>query len=150
MGKSAEGGTERLAPAVRVTIRVVSEEPRAVFMFSEDPLPDVFTSLAAAAGDMEAVDVEEGVYHALFTLDGRVVRFGTADGRVLLEVTDERDPDDLRRRLREWCERGHLESDPDDLEAVANELLRREWEARWPKRPWWLSNLIHGVRPPQV
>lgn len=122
----------------------------AVFVFGDDPLPGVFTSLAEAAGDMEAIDVENGEYHALYTLDGRVVRMSTASGGVRLEVTDERNVTDLRRRLREWADRGALASDPDDPVAVANELLQGHWDARWPKRPRWLSRRIHGAGPPEL
>jgi hypothetical protein len=122
----------------------------AVFVFGEDPLPGVFTSLADAAGDMEAIDVANGEYHALYTVDGHVVRMSGASGYVRLEVTDERNVADLRRRLREWAARGDLASDPDDLVAVANELLRGQSEARWPKRPRWLSRRIHGASPPEI
>jgi hypothetical protein len=65
---------------------------------------------------MEALDVENGEYHVLYTLEGRVV----------------------------------LTSDPVDFVAVANEVLRREWNSRWPKRPKWLSRRIHGEHPPQI
>ena len=128
----------------------MSDQPRAVFVFGEDPLPGVYTSLAMAAAAMEAIDVKNGEYHVLYTLDGRVVRTSTRGQRVLLEVTDARDEDDLRSRLRDWSERGHLTSDPDDLVAVANEMLRGEWDARWPKRPKWLSRRIHGDSPAQI
>jgi hypothetical protein len=126
------------------------EESPAVFVFDEDPLPSVYPSLLAAAADMEAVFVDDGVYDALYTVDGRVVSAGTEDGRVVLTVTDARDAHDLRRRLSEWCERGRLASDPADPVAVANELLRRQWDSRWPKRPGWLSRRMHGEHPPQI
>jgi hypothetical protein len=51
---------------------------------------------------------------------------------------------------RDRSERGHLTSDPADLVAVANELLRGQWNSRWPKRPKWLSRRIHGAHPPQI
>jgi hypothetical protein len=125
-------------------------ERDAVFVFGEDPLPGVFTSMAEAAGDMETLDVENGEYHALYSVDGCRVRVSTASGSVRLEVTDERDVADLRRRLREWAAVGHLASDPDDLVAVANELLRDQWDVRWPKRPGWLSRRVHGAGPPEL
>jgi hypothetical protein len=129
---------------------VASDDPGAVFVFSEDPVPIVFTSLADAAGQMEAIDVDSGEYQTLYTLDGRVVRASTRGQRVILEVSTERDEDDLRRRLTEWSDTGHLTSDPGDLVAVANELLRDEWDGRWPKRPRWLSRRLHGDGPAQI
>ena len=76
-----------------------------VFVFSEDPLPQAFRSLADAEAEMEAIDVESGEYKAVYTLDGRIVSAATADNRVVLKVTAERDEADLDWRLREWAKR---------------------------------------------
>jgi hypothetical protein len=134
-------------PAERL---LLSGAPCPVFVFGEDPVPGVFLSVANAAGHMEAIDVRDGEYHAAYTIDGRVVTISTVGERVVLDVTEERDMAGLRRRLRTWHERGNLMSDPDDLVAIANELLRGEWETRWPKRPRWLSRHMHGAEPPQI
>ncbi len=70
---------------------------------------------------------------------------------VRLEVTEERNVEDLRDRLRTWAARSDLAADPDtDLVGVANELLRGQWESEWPRRPRWLARRLRGDAPPQV
>jgi hypothetical protein len=58
-----------------------------VFIFSNDPLPQAFRSLPDAEAEMEAIDVENGEYEAIYTLDGRIVRAATASNRVVLQVS---------------------------------------------------------------
>jgi hypothetical protein len=123
----------------------------AVFVFSDDPLPQAFRSLADAEGYMEAIDVENGEYEAIYTLDGRVVTAATASDRVVLTVSAERDEDDLDGRLREWAKHAPELGDLlEDRVAVANRLLLDEWAVRWPKRPKWLARRLHGDEPPQI
>src|SRR5918996_3924780 len=94
-----------------------------VFVFSEDPLPQAFRSLADAEAEMEAIDVESGEYKAVYTLDGRIVSAATADNRVVLKVTAERDEADLGLRLREWAKRApELNDLLGDRVATANQL----------------------------
>ena len=122
----------------------------AVFVFSsDDPAPLAFSSVAHAAGWMEAIDVEDGGYEAIYTVDGDVVDISTEGDRVVLTVTPERQAGVLRRRLRPWVNRMQLSTDPDDLAAVANEMLVLEWETRRPKRPAWLDRWLHGKGPPE-
>jgi hypothetical protein len=120
----------------------------AVFVFSsDDPAPLAFSSVAHAAGWMEAIDVEDGGYEAIYTVDGNVVDIATEGDRVVLTVTREKQEAALRRRIRPWVNRMQLGADPDDLTAVASEMLAREWEARRPKRPAWLDRWLHGKGP---
>ena len=122
-----------------------------VFVFSEDPLPQAFRSLADAEAEMEAIDVENGEYKAVYTLDGRIVSAATADNRVVLKVTAERDEADLDWRLREWAKRApELNDLLGDRVATANQLLLDEWEVRWPQHPKWLARRLHGEEPPQI
>jgi hypothetical protein len=72
----------------------------AVFVFDDDPLPSVYTSIGHAEADLEAFLVTEGLLEAVYTLDGRIVRATPDDQYVRLAVTEERHLDDLRRRLR--------------------------------------------------
>jgi len=122
----------------------------AVFVFTKDDDLNVFVSLDDAAGWMEAIDVDDGEYPALFTLDGRLVNARTEDQSVRLSVTGEQDEAALHLRLQDYRRRVGLTSAPEDTRAVANELLRLEWEHRWPKRPAWLSRRLHGEGPRQV
>jgi hypothetical protein len=115
-----------------------------VFVFADDGL-NVFENLDHLRGWIEGVDIENGVYEAIFTLDGHVVRAAANGADAVLTVTETVDEADLKRRVRRYGKR--FESDPDDLRAVANELLDREWDARWPKHPRWLSRRLHGERP---
>lgn len=134
---------------IRDSIRV-PEAVRPIFVFGDEPAPMVFPSLGSVIGWMEAIDVDNGVYEALYTLDGHVVTATTSGNNLILEVSPERNEADLRQRIRRSASGGHVSSDPDDLTAVANEFLRARWDNRWPKRPRWLSRRIHGDGPQQV
>ena len=80
-----------------------------------------------------------------------MVKPATTDaGRVTLTVTDERDEASLLHGLDECGSRYRLSSPADDVVAVANELLRREWKSRWPRRPRWLSRRLYGDGPTQL
>lgn len=118
-----------------------------VFVFADDGL-HVFPTLGDVIGYVEAPDVEEGVYEAMFTLDGKVIEARTQKLDVELTVTGKSDVEALVRRLRKQRHRFH--SDPEDLRGVANEILAADWEARWPKRPRWLDRRLHGDLPPQI
>jgi hypothetical protein len=125
---------------------------RAVFVFDQDGDVMAFPSVEDAAGEMEAVDVDAGEYAALYALDGRIVT-ATIDAErvmVILTVEEQRDEAGLRQRLLDARERVGLTSPPDDLAAIANELLRLEWEHRWPKWPRWLARRLHGQGPHAV
>jgi hypothetical protein len=123
-------------------------EPRAaepVFVFADDGL-NVFADLDALLGWIEAPDVEDGVYEAIFTVSGEVIEAQASGRHVVLKPTGRVELSDLQQRVRASADR--FSSDPADLQAVAHEMLRADWEARWPKRPRWLARRLHGD-PPQ-
>ena len=123
----------------------------AVLLFDVDGYVSAFPSVEEAAAWMEPNDVLDGEYAAVFTLDGHVVTPTTTDAhRVTLTVTEERDATALRHRLKVTASRYGLASPSDDVLAVANELLRREWQSRWPTRPRWLSRRLYGDGPTQL
>lgn len=128
----------------------VRSDVGAVFVLTRDDDLMVFVSLDDAAGWMEAIDVDDGEYPALFTLDARLVTASTEDQRVNLTVTEEHDEPALRQRLRKYLQRVGWTSLPESPRAVANELLRLQWEHRWPRRPAWLSRRLFGDGPRQV
>jgi hypothetical protein len=118
-----------------------------VFVFADDGL-SVFQSLGHFLSWVEWQDVEDGVYDGVFSLDGDVIRLEAKDEDVHATVTDRSGLDDLQRRLVD--SRDRFESDPTDLRAVASELLKQEWDARWPKRPRWLDRRLHGDGPSEL
>jgi hypothetical protein len=120
-----------------------------LFVFALDGV-DAFPSVEDAAASMEAIDVDNGEYPALFTLDGRIVTATASNNDVMLTITDRRDESDLDRRLHEWAPRIGLTSPPEDRRAVANELMRLDWELRWPKWPRWLARRLHRAAPPRI
>jgi hypothetical protein len=129
----------------------VSDDFLAVFVFSsDDPAPIIFPSVSHAAGWMEAIDVADGGYDAVFMLDGRVVEVTTDRDRVVLTPTARQDEAGLRERIRNSPVLPHSDADREDLVAYANATLRAEWEARWPKRPRWLARRLHGEGPLQI
>jgi hypothetical protein len=132
-----------------------------VFVFAnDDPLPMAFGSTTAAAGYVELIDVENGVYDkidplsgrrgAIYAVDGRVIHALVGDGTVELVITSRHDVGDLRSRLAEAAERGLVTGDPNDPVAVARALLQAQWDSRWPRRPRWLDRRLHGDTPPAV
>jgi hypothetical protein len=125
--------------------------PRAVFVFALDSEPFVFTSLEAASGWMEAVDVRDGEYLALFTDEGRVIRAAaTPKFKVVLTLTDEYDLLTFRDLLRERCPDVKWQGQPGEVLALGNALLEQEWRKRWPRRPRWLDARLHGESPPTL
>ena len=76
----------------------------AVFVFDSDGDLDVFSSLGAAEGYMEAGDVEDGEYGDAFLHDGTVVKMGVTDERLVLTPSAVRDAGRLDRAIDE-CQR---------------------------------------------
>ena len=110
-------------------------------------------SESEAAGCMGAIDVDDGEYDAAYLVDGTVLQILAPDGRdapVVLQRTDEHDPDALLGRIR-TCQRVNGRSaDVSDLFASANDVRQREWERGWPRRPRWLARRLHGSGPERL
>jgi hypothetical protein len=128
-----------------------AQESVPILAFDRDGYPYAFLSLEEACGELEAIDVVAGEYEA-FTLDGRRVRAWGDErrGEVHLEVTDLRELDRLRALVGEAHDRLGFTSDREQPVAVANELLARQWNERWPRWPSWLHRRTHRGAPPQV
>jgi hypothetical protein len=122
----------------------------AVFVFDREGDLNVFPSLRAASGWLEAVDVDGGEYPAAFLDDGSVVEMSTADQCVVLTATATRDLPRLDRLLTEYQHRVGTGVGGGSARDFANDWLRAEWEQQWPKRPTWLARRLHGDHPPQV
>ena len=129
----------------------MQENPTAVLIFDRDGEVWAFPRIEDAADSMDARAVLDGEFEAAFTLDGQVVAItGIRDGPVSLNVTDENDQAALREFLRGSQTRMGFTSDPQDPVAVANELIRLDWERRGPHLPKWLRRRLYGGQPPPV
>jgi len=129
----------------------MQEKPTAVLIFDRDGEAWAFPRIEDAADSMDSRAVLDGEYEAAFTLNGHVVAInGIRNGPVSLKVTDESDDAALRDFLHASQSRMGFTSDADDPVAVANELIRLEWERRSPHLPKWLRRPLYGDQPPQV
>lgn len=119
-----------------------------VFVFADDGV-QFFRSIDEAAGWVEAIDVEAGVYEAFVGLDGeRLLPRVVEEFQVVLEPSGSPDPDALVTLLeRARDSYGGFTSDPTEPRSVANELLAQVWEMRWPRWPRWLDRRLHGDGP---
>jgi hypothetical protein len=132
----------------------MTEDPRGLFVFERGGDLSVFPSISAARAYMEAIDVANGEYEALFAVDGRIVTVSarddaTAADDITFTVTSKRGDTELDRRLAEY-RRASSRVLPEDRLAFANAILLWEWESRWPKRPRWLARRLHGDGPVQL
>jgi hypothetical protein len=121
-----------------------------VFVFEPNGDMHVFASEDHAAGWLEAIDVENGEYAAAYLHDGTVVDLATANERVILRRTNRHELQGLMIRLRAYRRATGQHEEVGDLVAFANDVLRREWEGRWPRPPRWLKRWFPGRGPMQV
>lgn len=129
----------------------MAENPTAVLIFDRDGEAWAFPRIEDAADSMDSRAVLDGEYEAAFTLDGHVVAInGIRNGPVSLKVTDESDEAALGEFLRGSQIRTGFTSDAADPAAVANELIRMEWERRSPHLPKWVRRRLYGDQPPEV
>lgn len=78
--------------------------PGALFVAADEPLL-VYPSATAAARDLEAIDVDDGVYPAAYGPNGEPYRIGSEGNRVIIERTGEPSrPDELRLLLLRYLE----------------------------------------------
>lgn len=118
-----------------------------LLVFTRDGDLLVFPTQEHAAGYIEAIDVAAGEYPAAFSPDGRRVQITTSGEDIAFSPATP-DAEGLKRNLERYL--GRPVSPTDDPEQVANDWLRDEWAASWPRRPGWLHRLVHGAEPPTV
>jgi hypothetical protein len=124
---------------------------RAVFIFEDYDL-SVQRSVDEAAAAVETIDVDNGEYD-FFTDDGTVLAGDTAGGRVTLRPTDDRDPDELRRRLHAHLTHPRVGMDgalAEDPLRAAQAILDAEWQHRSFQWFPWLDHRLHGNGPRRV
>ena len=98
-------------------------------------------SLTDAENYFEAIDVENDEFD-FFAGDGTVIDSAVRDGRVVLTLTGEHRPEELRARLRTYLSQPRVAMDPalaDDPIALGVLLLERE---RVGEHSGWLSRLF--------
>lgn len=120
----------------------------AVFVGTRDGDLEVYADAAAAAGDLEAVDVQDGEYPFACRVDGAVLAIFTEDERVVLDLTGDVD----QARLRALIE-AYAPSAPGAPRALApldfaEQWLDQQWQRRSVRWPRWLDRRMHGSGPP--
>jgi hypothetical protein len=136
---------------IRHSVRVDENSIRAVFIFDGGDLA-VHDSLAAAAGWLEAIDVENR--ESDFYGDDGTVIAASAEGQVVrLAPTNDRRPEELRARLDQFLtvidSPAEIRSSSDVL-TVGQYLIDRQWASQWPRRPRWLARRLNGDGPPRI
>ena len=112
--------------------------------------PVVRETIEEASGFMEPADVSNGDYDAVYDETGLLLRPEVEDRQVRLVPTGTADYSDLVRRLSDWCQSNGVSLDPESGDfpvQVARTIAESEWSTRWPRRPVWLSRIIHGSTP---
>ena len=98
--------------------------PSALFVAADEPLL-VYPSVAAAERDLEAIDVENGVYPVAYGPNGEPFRIESQGNRVIIEPTGEPNrPDELRLLLLRYLEA--IGRTP-DATATFNDLVATVW-----------------------
>jgi hypothetical protein len=106
--------------------------PGALFVAADEPLL-IYPSVAEAECDLEAVDVEDGVYPAAFGPNGEPYRIGSEGGRVIIEPTGEPNkPDELRALLLRYLE---AVGRAPEVSASLDELVASAWATYRPSKP---------------
>jgi hypothetical protein len=122
---------------------------RALFVFDRDNWCSVFAGPEHAAVELEVNDADADEYVA-FDEYGRVFTLRADGQHVRLSATDDHDHERLRERLTAFVTERQIEVASDDPIEVGNAILREAWNSRWPKRPQWLANRLHGDTPPSL
>jgi hypothetical protein len=98
--------------------------PGALFVAADEPLL-VYPSVAAAERDLEAIDVENGVYPAAYGPNGEPFRIESQGNRVIIEPTGEPNrPDELGLLLLTYLE---VIGRAPDATATFNDLVTTVW-----------------------
>jgi hypothetical protein len=112
--------------------------PGALFVAADEPLL-IFPSVAAAESDLEAIDVEDGVYPAAYGPNGEPYRIRSEGNRVIIERTGEPNtPNELRALILRYLEALGRAPEPT---ATFDDLVAAAWaaESGWQGRgisPW--------------
>jgi hypothetical protein len=104
----------------------------ALFVAADEPLL-IYPSVSEAECDLEAIDVNDGVYPAAYGANGEPYRIGTDGDRVVIEATGEPNkPDELRVLLCQYLE---AVGRPFEDSASLDNLVASVWATYRPPRP---------------
>ena len=109
----------------------------------------MFPGPEQASLELESNDVDANEDVA-FDEHGTVFRLSAEGQEVRLAATDQHDEQQLRQRLAAFVTKLQIQSPSDDPIDTGNAILREDWNSRWPKRPRWLANRLHGDAPPKL
>lgn len=108
-----------------------SDAKQVRLIVASDEIASLFSSVAAAEGFLEAIDVENEEYPVAYGVDGRVYRLSQQglsawdSGSVFIAETDQFAPDELASLLRRLAASSRIDVDPDQpLEGLLSELGR--------------------------
>ena len=102
------------------------------FVAADEPLL-IYPTVPDAECDLEAIDVENGVYPAAYGPNGEPYRLGTEGDRVLIEPTGEPNkPDEFRALLLRYLEA--IGSAP-EVSASLDDLVASAWATYLPSKP---------------
>ena len=114
--------------------------PGALFVAADEPLL-VYPSVAAAERDLEAIDVENGVYPAAYGPNGKPYRIRSEGNRVIIEPTGEPNrPDELSLLLLRYLE---ATGRTPDAAATFGDLVATVWAI---ERDFWQEHDPYGDR----
>ena len=104
----------------------------ALFVAADEPLL-MYASVAEAECDLEAIDVEDGVYPAAYGPNGEPYRIGIEGDRVIIESTGEPNkPDEFRALLLRYLEA--IGRTPEGS-ASLDDLVASAWATYRPSKP---------------
>lgn len=114
----------------------------------EDGSLDVFVDFDEVDGYLLVSGVVDDAWTSFYRVDGEQLspvrdQHGWVERLV---PTGSRDLDGLVRLLSEYAKSHRFEVDGRDPCAFVEEMVERDYEARWPKWPGWLDRWMHGGR----
>ncbi|MFI6436476.1 hypothetical protein [Streptomyces sp. NPDC050759] len=128
-GRSAANGPD--------TVIRMEVPPDTVLVFDRDEELLVFASFVHATNWIEAMDIDEGEYAAVYSPDGGVLALTAPEGPegpVVLVRTSSVDLGDLERRVARYWRRHQTGQLPRDPLQTARFLIERDNK---PRRGWW-------------
>lgn len=122
-----------------------------MLLFDQDGWVDFYATASEASQDLEAVDVRDGEYVAVYGLDGEAYDLGLT-GKPhhevpVLTATGQRDPVRLQGLLHAAQQHAPSWVTSTDPATFVNARAMHDWERRRLRWPSWLDRRLHGAAP---